>query len=254
MTITVRKPKYTFDKNVGSFWYADNKFATSLFSALSATFPLGERFFITAVRDNMDAVKDEALISDVSAFSQQEGQHSKKHMEFNDWLDYKGFKAKELEDAVRIALSAISKLPKKHRLAITCALEHITASLADRLIDEADVYASKIDPVFREFWQWHALEESEHKAVAMDVYIANDYDEGTRILVMLITSVALTAAIIGGHAWTYWSHPGKRGVVDLVRGAYHLYGHKGFVTKCLPAYFMYYRPFFHPNDRDAEIK
>lgn len=248
--ITVRKPKFTFDKNAPSYWYADNKFATCFFSALSATFPLGEKFFITAVRDNMEAVTDPQLIADVKAFNQQEGQHSLQHIEFNHWLDYKGFSASEFEDVVRIGLSMCSKLPKKHRLAATCALEHITSIMAERLINEADTYTVHVDGEFRELWQWHALEEAEHKAVAFDVYRANGYDEATRIAVMVLATAGLMVAVLSGQAWMYWKKTGKRGVIDFLRGMSLLYGMKGFVSRSIPAYLSYYRPRFHPNDRD----
>lgn len=248
--IEVRKPKFEFDKHARSYWYADNKFATSLFSALSVTFPAGEKFFITSVRDNMDVVDDPNLIADVKSFSQQEGQHSQRHVEFNNWLAYKGFKPNEFEVVVRIALSMASKLPKKYRLAATCALEHITSILAERLIDEANTYDRYVDGEFRDFWKWHAQEEAEHKAVAYDVYVANEYDEGTRIAVMILASAALVVATLGGQAWMYWTKTGKRGLGDFVRGMALLYGPKGFISRSIPAYLTYYRPFFHPNDRD----
>src|SRR5690554_7843610 len=57
----------------------------------------------------------------------------------------------------------------KHRLAITCALEHFTAILAHQVLTNPELIKG-MHPGFKEMWRWHAVEETEHKAVAFDVY------------------------------------------------------------------------------------
>ena len=56
------------------------------------------------------------------------------------------------------------------RLAATVALEHLTAILAAALLDGRSGSLAGADPRVAELWRWHAVEETEHKSVAFDVY------------------------------------------------------------------------------------
>lgn len=249
MSITVRKPEFNFNECGKSYWYDDNKFATCFFSALSVTFPAGEKFFIKAVRDNLTEDMPQDLLDDVKAFMAQEGQHSMQHIKFNDWLDRKGFPACQFERHVRFFIAQSNKLPAKQRLAITCALEHITALMAERLIDEQDLFAKPIHESFREFWMWHALEEEEHKSVAFDVYRQRGYDDFTRIATAIIATIALFVGITIGQVWFMFGRKDKRGFSDFFHGLSLIYGISGFVTRGIPAFLKYFDTGFHPNDR-----
>ena len=48
-------------------------------------------------------------------------------------------------------------------------MEHFTALLAEQLLDD-EHFVRQADPEMIKIWQWHALEELEHKSVAYDVY------------------------------------------------------------------------------------
>src|SRR5690606_34332316 len=68
--------------------------------------------------------------------------------------------------------SRLSKYgPKSFALSGTIALEHFTALLADSVLREPRVSAGA-EPHYAAIWRWHALEETEHKAVAFDVWEA----------------------------------------------------------------------------------
>jgi uncharacterized protein len=240
MTITVRKQNYKFDPHSPSYWYGDNKFVS----------PAGERFFIESVRDNLDKGMTEEMHRNNKAFTEQEAQHSKAHMAFNAWLAAKGYKAEEFESVVKDFIKLCDKMSPKQRLAATCALEHITALMAERLVGEADIYAAPICEEFREFWKWHAMEEYEHKSVAFDVYRHKGYDEFTRMYIVVASTVALIVGIAGAQVYLSWTKKGWRGPLDIARGSWILYGPRGFITKSIPAYLQYYKPGFHPTDRD----
>lgn len=248
--ITVRKPQFEFEETAPSKWYANNRFASTLFATLSATFPAGEKFFIMAVRDTLPPDAPQIMVEAAKAFTNQEAQHSLRHIEFNKWLESKGYDIDTYEawisDALKIGTHYLSP---KFRLAITCALEHITSILAERLIHDGDKYSKEIYECFRDFWCWHALEEEEHKAVAFDVYRENDYDEATRIWAMIFSTIALIVGIGVGQVYLSMSKPGGWSITDTIRGINILYGINGIITRSLPTYFDYYRIGFHPNDR-----
>ena len=49
-------------------------------------------------------------------------------------------------------------------------MEHLTAILADYFISTAPQDLELFNTHVRKIWAWHAIEETEHKAVAFDVY------------------------------------------------------------------------------------
>ena len=56
--------------------------ATALYNALSATFPMGEAFFVESVRAFRDGA-DAELAEEIKAFTTQEVIHSREHLAFN---------------------------------------------------------------------------------------------------------------------------------------------------------------------------
>jgi predicted metal-dependent hydrolase len=55
-------------------------------------------------------------------------------------------------------------------LAITAALEHYTASIAETVLKHRDIYMKECREDMRQMFLWHAAEEIEHKSVAFDVF------------------------------------------------------------------------------------
>jgi predicted metal-dependent hydrolase len=133
---------------------------------------------------------------------------------------------------------------------VTCALEHFTAILAEGLLGRASLRAD-LHPSVRPLWLWHALEESEHKAVAFDVYRASGGGELRRIAAMAPVSLLFVAVV----AATQAGFLAERGLLHRpwrwLRGAAYLWLRPGQLTRLLPAYLAYYRPGFHPDDRDT---
>ena len=78
--IQVRKLATRPDTSTPKYWFAEDIFLTHFFNAISSTFAEGERFFIRSVRHYAKQIKDPQLIRQISAFTGQEGQHSKQHI------------------------------------------------------------------------------------------------------------------------------------------------------------------------------
>src|SRR5690606_2967813 len=70
--ISVRRMDFAFSDDIPTYWHAGDPFRTLLFTALSGTFPEGEKFFVDAVRNYRDQIKDPELQRAVSAFIGQE--------------------------------------------------------------------------------------------------------------------------------------------------------------------------------------
>lgn len=157
------------DKNKKfSFYYEDNTVVTSLFVVLSAMFPPGEMFFIESVRNVRDQITDEKLLEDIRNFIAQEAFHSREHKSLNEHLIQSNYpEVLEIEALTKARLDKFRKLPKVEQLAATVVMEHFTATLA-RLLLTDPLIKQKTTQESRNLWEWHALEELEHKSVAFD--------------------------------------------------------------------------------------
>ena len=232
-------------------WCHGDAYQTSFLNALSLLFPEGEKFFVDSVKRFRDAAP--GLEQEIAGFIGQEAMHGKEHRALNDLIVAHGYtSAPKIDAALRRFLRLVRKtLSGKSQLAATCALEHFTAMLAESLLTDERM-RNDIDPAVRELWIWHALEEAEHKAVAFDVYQAAGGGYVRRVAIMLLTTAVFFAAQAIAHArlmidrkilWKPWT---------WVRGAARFWLWPGYFGRLVPAYLAYFRPSFHPNDRDTE--
>src|SRR5579862_5517889 len=167
-----------------------------LMAALSAVFPDGEEFFVRSVRRFRDQITDPVLRRQVAGFIGQESVHGREHRVLNDRLAELGYPTKRVERITEIGLKFRERvLSPKSNLAATAALEHFTATLAEMLMTDEEVRASVGHPAIQHLFLWHALEESEHKAVAFDVYRAVGGTERMRVWTMKALRVGFIVGI-----------------------------------------------------------
>lgn len=223
-----------------------------LMASLSAVFPDGEDFFVRSVRHYRAAVTDPGLKVQVSGFIGQEAVHGREHRAFNDHLATLGYPVKRFERFTKRGLAIRERLlPASSNLAATAALEHFTATLAELILTEPAAREMIGNPAVLELFLWHALEESEHKAVAFDVYKMSGGSERLRTFTMdLLTfgflvgmAVQVLISLLGDRE-TY-----RRG---RLRRSLRRAAGSPFVTKELWERLRdYNRPDFHPDDHDT---
>lgn len=223
-----------------------------LVAALSAVFPEGEEFFVRSVRHYRDQITDPDLKRQVAGFIGQESVHGREHRVFNDHLDRLGYPAKRVERVIgRVLRFRERRLPAETNLAITAALEHFTATLAELALTDDEFRSLTGHPAVTDLFVWHALEESEHKAVAFDVYRAVGGSESVRIRTMrvmrvlfaLATTIQVVLSLLRDRA-TY--RP------STLRRSWRRFKTTPFVSRELWDRLREYdRPGFHPDDRDT---
>jgi predicted metal-dependent hydrolase len=249
--IPVRRMDFEFDDSIPTFWFAGDPFRTLLLSALSCTFPEGERMFMRSVRHFQGGVRNPTLQKEVRAFIGQEANHGKEHEAFNAMMNRKGLPIAKIEAFVSEGIKKEEGFFSPERmLAKTCALEHFTAMFAEMILKNPEILDG-VDERLMPLWLWHAVEESEHKSVAFDVYQDQVGSYWVRVSEMALTSVLFsffttlnTATLLraAGHSRD-WRMIGK--------GLNGLFGRKGWMRGMLPRYLDYYRPGFHPAQHDA---
>ena len=248
-----RKLDFDFDPERVPLDFYDGDPIKSLFMAsLSLVFPEGERFFVDSVMHYRDRIDDPALAAAVKGFAAQEGMHARAHAAFNAMVRAQGLEvAIDLERKVKHLLRFRKKTaPAAARLAVTCALEHFTAILAEQLMTD-EAHRECLHPSVRDLWVWHALEESEHKAVAFDVFQKVSGSYWIRARVMVIATVFFLGFIAYSHLRLVKARGLLGDVAGLLRTFDYLWLRRGLFRKLIPAYLDYFRPGFHPDDRDT---
>jgi predicted metal-dependent hydrolase len=221
-------------------------------AVLSGLFPDGEDFFVRSVRHYRDQITDPVLKRQVAGFIGQESMHGREHRAFNDRLAELGYPTKRVEGFARKSLGfREDKAPPISNLAVTAALEHFTAVMAELVLSDEEFRTRIGHPAVEGLFAWHALEESEHKAVAFDVYRAVGGPEWVRILTMKGVRVGFVAATT---VHTILSLLADRDTYKpgVLRRSWQHFKTTPFLSRSMwKALREYDRKGFHPDDRDT---
>jgi predicted metal-dependent hydrolase len=249
--IQPRRMDFTFDSAIPRYWFDGDQFKTTLLIALSCTFPEGERFFVRAVRRYQPTLRSEKLKEEVKGFIGQEAHHGNEHEQFNALMEAKGLPTEKVARLVRNGIKFQEKyLSPERMLAKTCALEHFTAMLAETILENPE-FLKGMDERMLPLWLWHAVEESEHKSVAFDVYQEQVGNYWVRTSEMALTTLEFTGFTMLHYFQLRAAMHDKRDWASIRNGFNWLVGNPGFLRKLGPAYLAYYKRDFHPSKKDS---
>jgi hypothetical protein len=219
--------------------------------ALSAVFPDGEDFFVRSVRQFRDQITEPELRRQVAGFIGQESMHGREHRVFNDRLAELGYPTKRIERHTRGLLGFCERhRSAKANLATTAALEHFTATLAELVLTSEETRGHFGHDAVLDLFVWHALEESEHKAVAFDVYRAVGGSERLRVMTMQVLRFGFVAWMALHISLSLLADPATYRPGNL-RRSWRTFWNSPLVSRALWRQLGdYNRPGFHPDDRD----
>ncbi len=253
LTITPRDLKIDREARNARWWHGGDPIATAYFNALSAAFPQGETFFIETVRRFRDQT-DQGLQEQIAAFIRQESMHTREHVVFNRLIRNAGYDTSAMDAETRRRIDLARSRPPIVQLAITAALEHFTAIMAHSLLTEAKPMPGAPAEVLR-LWQWHAIEEIEHKAVAYDTFLAASKHMSS------FRRWAVRCHVMGLIGLQFWYANFQR-MADFfrqdqmnntrtwLRVAKYLLISPGMMRRIFLPYLSFFRPGFHPWRQD----
>jgi predicted metal-dependent hydrolase len=250
LPITVRRMDFAIPA-LPRYWYKGNVWITHFMNALSTTFPDGERFFIHAVRNYEKEITDPELRAQIRAFIGQEANHGKEHEAFNQALiDQHKLPLESKITFMKKALSfAKKRYSRREQLALTVGFEHFTAILANLMLQQTD-FVEDIQGVYADMFMWHAVEETEHKAVAFDVFTATEDDYWLRVRGMAQATFFFLLITLRMQ-YSLLKHDNQLGNWrDALGFAKFLLVKPGMLTRIIPEYLDFYRPGFHPWQHD----
>jgi len=232
-------------------WLAGDPFKTHFFNSMSVLFPDGEHFFIDSVRLFRDQIQDPTLKEHIRGFIGQEGHHSREHLEYSQRLRDLGYDVDWMEARVLRRIRFVQKnFSPERQLAGTVAMEHFTAIMADAVLRNPQWMAGAI-PEMQTLWRWHALEETEHKSVAFDVYMQVCGDRKLLRRAMRQSTFFFLKDVTQG-MWHMLRRDGQLNAKVMIGGMRWLWGREGFFRLLLRDYRDYYNDDFHPWQHDNQ--
>lgn len=250
LEITPRPVNIDFPVTTPKFWYGDSPFISHFFDAFSTTLPVGEDLFIFSLRQVREQITDPRLQKNISGFIGQEAFHSREHAKYNQLMKRWGYDIDKMDRSLARSTRIIRKrLNTLQALAVTLSCEHLTSILSAAIL--RGQFMSNADTQVKALWQWHAVEEIEHKAVAWDVYTSVGGTYRTRVVwmnfAMMLIGVRITARLLhmlrkdgllfNGHVWR--------------EGLAFLFGKGGLIRTLKQDFLDFYRRDFHPWQHDT---
>lgn len=234
-------------------WLGGDPVGTAVFNALSLTFPDGERMFMDAVKAYRDRLSGK-LLEDAKGFIAQEAIHSREHHHLNSLIDRERYPVAEIEETIRGRVKMARERGSMAMLISTIALEHFTAMMAEMHARHRNLFDTT-DPEIEKLWRWHAVEETEHKAVAYDVFleVTKDWSPLKRYIIRCRAMVLVTLMFtrnISRYAARLLEADGYTPKAALKAVKRFVWGDPGIFRRGWKTYFAWYRPGFHPWDQD----
>jgi predicted metal-dependent hydrolase len=253
LSITPRDRRFGRDAATPRLWHGGRIEATAIYNALSATFPIGEAYFVESVRKFREGAPPK-LAEEIKGFTTQEAIHSREHDAFNKRAADAGYDLSKLEQRVSERLAITRDRPPIVNVAATMALEHFTAILAHQLLANPRHLAGA-EPEAADLWRWHAVEEIEHKGVAYDTWLfaTRDWPRYKRWKVkakvmLLVTRNFLVDRTAG--ALELMRQDGVTGLKAWSLLMSYLWLRPGMFRKIAGAWLKYFLPGFHPWNED----
>jgi predicted metal-dependent hydrolase len=250
-SITTRRVTFDHDDLTDRHYLDGDLLESHVLAVLSALIPAGERFIADAVRRSRDGITDPALRSQANAFMGQELLHQREHVRFNEALARVGYPTAAIDRASAALFGALGRLPVRTQVAMTAAIEHWTAVIAEHALEDDSFMDGHIPAETRVFLGWHLVEELEHKAIAADVLGQDGISEPERIAAMGLAVAVLAGPVLAALALSLVRDPASRDPRKVVRSLVHLrttfFARRSFGRDLVG----YLRPGFHPDQRDT---
>ncbi len=253
VTVTPRDLHFANDGGKSNAWLGGDRIGTAVFNALSLTFPDGERLFMDAVRHYRPQLSGR-LLEEARAFIAQEAIHSREHHALNGLLDRDHYPVAAIEAEIRSRTNMMRDRGPMAMLNVTIALEHFTAMMADWFLTDQSLLKNAPEDMAR-LWQWHAMEECEHKAVAFDVFLEVTKDwtpkqrQQARARTMRIVTYFFTRNVTT-FASKLLAADGMNPLIARARVLWFLFGAPGLFRKSWKDYADWFKADFHPWNHD----
>lgn len=237
-------------------WAHGDPLKTSFLNAVSCILPMGEDFFLQAMRAVREQIRDPQLAKDARAFCGQEGHHAYEHRKFNALLAASGYP--RLADIDRVQ-DRINDWILRHtgaldHVAFTAGAEHMTSIMSHAFLSDPLRWVDARSEIGAMLF-WHTVEEIEHKSVCLDVLQHLDDSYARRMAGFALLTGILAGSVLVRQAYMLaadgqLSRPSTWAQLARFYLGRDADGKPGVLPLLLADYLQYLRPDFHPWEAD----
>ncbi len=171
--IIIRDFSFDFPDTTNPKWIPGKGVRSHLLNGMSLTMPYLEPFLVKTGKECARHIESEELREDIRGFCGQESQHYKCHRRLNEVLKANGYpELANVEERMDAAWKSLTKQDLEKRLAYAAGFECMTNGFTRWMIKKRQQLFKNADPYIASFWLMHMIEETEHKTVALDCYMA----------------------------------------------------------------------------------
>jgi predicted metal-dependent hydrolase len=171
--IVIRAFAFEFPDDLDPLWVPDNPVRSYLFNGLSLTMPYLEPYLIKSTQQATAFIDEPELLSDMRGFNGQEARHYQCHRRLNELLKSNGYpELGAVEDRMAKSFERLSKMSLRTQLAYNAGFESMTNGFTHWIINKRVKLFRNAGSEITSFWLMHMVEETEHKTVAFDAYMA----------------------------------------------------------------------------------
>lgn len=171
--IIVRQFSFDFPDDIDPIWVPNNPIRSFLFNGISLTMPYLEPYLVKTMREAMEHVSEPALLEDMRGFNGQEAKHYQCHRRLNELIKKNGYpELSSVEGRLEQSYKKLSTRSLETRMAYSAGFECMTHGFTNWLIEKRQALFAGSDNHITSFWLMHMVEETEHKTVAFDAYMA----------------------------------------------------------------------------------
>ena len=172
-SIVLRAFDFDFPEDLDPLWAPDNPVRSHLFNGLSLTMPYLEPYLIKSTKEAAKRIQEPRLLEDIAGFNGQEARHFKCHRRMNEIIKKNGYpELAAVEERMEASYQRLLRKSLRTQLAYNAGFECMTNGFTKWFIDKRRKLWGGNCPWVSSFWVMHMVEETEHKTVAYDVYMA----------------------------------------------------------------------------------
>ena len=164
--------------------------------------------------------------------------------------ELRGYDLDAIETPIRERIAWVMRqLDQRRRLAGTVANEHLTAIMAHDMLTRRETLKNA-NPQVVDLWLWHGIEETEHKSVAFDVFVAvgGTTSERRRALIFstwfFLKDTLRTTRLMLRKDGRLWS------LREWVSGLNFLFVYPGVLRRIFVPFLRFLRKDFYPWQHD----
>ena len=171
--IIVRAFAFEFPDDLAPVWSPKHAARSHMFNGFSLTMPYLEPYLIKTMQEATAHLADPELLNDIRGFNGQEARHYECHRRLNELLKANGYpELAGVEARLAASYARLSKRSLRTRLAYNAGFESMTNGFTSWFINQRRELFGGACPYVSSFWLMHMIEETEHKTVAYDAYMA----------------------------------------------------------------------------------